>query len=144
MNPPHSPYDQVPQKYLELYQGKSAQELNRRPNVDWQKKYPNNLRPQNAASYFASGSGVDEQFGRILDGLQKNGLSDNTLVVFFSDHGCCLGSHGEATKNNWYEESMRIPMLLRLPNIIKPHHDDALMSLADRYPTILLSPAHVN
>lgn len=43
-------------------------------------------------------NGVDEQFGRIVDELEKQGLADNTLVVFFSDHGSCLGSNGQATK----------------------------------------------
>lgn len=137
MNPPHSPYDQVPQKYLDLYSKHSAQELNRRPNVDWNKQFDAQLGPLHSASYFASVSGIDEQFGRILDALDQSGQRDNTLVVFFSDHGCCLGAHGEATKNNWYEESMRIPMMLRLPKVIAPHYDQALMSLPDLYPTVL-------
>lgn len=137
MNPPHTPYDQVPQLYLDLYGNQSSKELNRRQNVDWEKEFPSHLGPLNSKSYFASVSGVDEQFGRILDALDQNGLRDNTLVVFFSDHGCCLGSHGEPTKNNWYEESMRIPMMFRLPGKIAPRGDDALMSLPDLYPTLL-------
>lgn len=138
MNPPHSPYDQVPQRYLDIYAGKSARELNSRPSVDWNlNKYPDSLGPQNAQSYFAMVSGVDEQFGRILDALDAQGLSDNTLVVFFSDHGCCLGAHGEPTKNVYYEESMRIPMMFRMPGKIAPRMDDALFSLPDLFPTML-------
>ena len=137
MNPPHTPYDQVPQRYLDLYAKHTAEELNSRPNVDWKKNWEPHLGPQHAKSYFASVSGIDEQFGRILDALEQNGLRDNTLVVFFSDHGCCLGAHGEPTKNNPYDESMRIPMMFRLPGKIAAHMDDALMSLADLYPTML-------
>ena len=137
MNPPHTPYDQVPQKYLDLYGNAPAKALNRRQNVDWDKPFESHLGPLHTKSYFASVSGIDQQFGRILDALDQNGLRDNTLVVFFSDHGCCLGSHGEPTKNNWYEESMRIPMMFRLPGKIAPRMDDALMSLPDLYPTLL-------
>lgn len=137
MNPPHSPYNQVPQKYLDVYKGKNSKELNSRPNVDWDKKYLDGYGPQYFKEYLAMVTGVDEQFGRILSELDKQGLSDNTLVVFFSDHGCCLGSHGAPTKNNPYEESIKVPMMFRLPGKIKPGIDNALMSAPDIYPTIL-------
>ncbi|TAM31849.1 MAG: DUF229 domain-containing protein [Rhodanobacter sp.] len=137
MNPPHSPYNQVPQKYLDLYKDKTARELNPGPTVDWDKKYPSHLGPQNMNSYLAMVSGVDEQFGRILQELDKQGLSNDTLVVFFSDHGCCMGAHGEPTKNVPFEESMRIPMMFRLPGVIPAHNDDLLMSMPDLYPTML-------
>jgi arylsulfatase A-like enzyme len=137
MNPPHSPYDQVPQRYLDMYAGQSARELNRSPAVNWDKAYAAGAGPQHAQAYFAMVSGVDEQFGRILQTLDECGLRDNTLVVFFSDHGCCLGAHGEVSKNNYYEESMRIPMMLRLPGVVQAGMDDMLMSLPDLYPTML-------
>lgn len=137
MNPPHSPYDQVPQRYLDRYAGKSSAELNPRKNVQWDKEYPSGLGPTNANSYFAMVSGVDEQFGRILDTLDECGLRDDTLVVFFSDHGCCLGAHGQPTKNVHFEEALRIPMMFRLPGKLAPRSDDALMSLPDLYPTML-------
>jgi arylsulfatase A-like enzyme len=137
MNPPHSPYDQVPQRYRELYAGRSSRELNPGAHVDWNKRYPDGLGPEHAQAYFAMVSGVDEQFGRILDALDASGQRDNTLVVFCSDHGCCLGAHGEPTKNNPYEESLRIPMMFRLPGALAPRMDDALMSLPDLYPTML-------
>jgi arylsulfatase A-like enzyme len=137
MNPPHSPYDQVPQRYLDLYAGKTARELNPHANVNWDKHYEDSKGPLNAVSYFAMVSAVDEQFGRILAALDEQKLSQETLVVFFSDHGCCLGAHGEPTKNNPYEESMRIPMMFRLPGATLPRMDDTLMSLPDLYPTLL-------
>lgn len=142
MNPPHSPYDQVPQRYLDLYQGRSSRELNPNANVDWEKHYDEMMGPLNARSYFAMCSGVDEQFGRILAALDEYQLSGDTLVVFFSDHGCNLGAHSVATKNTPFEESMRIPMMLRLPGAIAPHMDDALMSLPDLYPTMLALLGH--
>ncbi|AIJ07603.1 MULTISPECIES: sulfatase family protein [Edwardsiella] len=137
MNPPHSPYDQVPQKYLDRFPGKSSRDLNTRPNVDWQANYQEGYGPQYFKEYMAMVNGVDEQFGRILAELDKQGLAENTLVVFFSDHGCCLGANGQPTKNVPYEEAMRIPMMFRLPGKIAPGSDDALMSAPDIYPTIL-------
>lgn len=124
MNPPHSPYNQVPQKYLDLYKDKTSKDLNTRPNVDWDKKYLDGYGPQYFKEYLAMVSGVDEQFGRILRTLEEQGLSDNTLVVFFSDHGCCMGSQGQPTKNNPYEESMRVPMMFRLPGKIPVETDN--------------------
>ena len=137
MNPPHSPYDQFPRKYLKFYEGETSKSLNTRPNVQWDTEYLEGYGPQYFKEYLAMITGVDEQFGRIIDELDKQGLSENTLVLFFSDHGCCIGSHGKPTKNNAFEESMRIPMLVRLPGKVKVGIDDALMSAPDIYPTIL-------
>ncbi|WP_081072850.1 sulfatase [Burkholderia cepacia] len=137
MNPPHSPYDQVPKKYLDLYDGMNSRTLNIRSTVNWDKKYEAGYGPEYMKSYLAMVSGVDEQFGRILDEIDAQGLRNNTLVVFFSDHGCCMGAHGEPTKNNYFEESLRIPMMFRLPGVIAPRSDDLLMSLPDLYPTVL-------
>jgi arylsulfatase A-like enzyme len=142
MNPPHSPYDQVPQRYLDMYAGSTSRELNPHASVDWDKDYDDNKGPVNAKSYFAMVSGVDEQFGRILAALEEQKLSEDTLVVFFSDHGCNLGAHSEATKNTPFEESMRVPMMFRLPGSITPHMDDALMSMPDLYPTMMSLLGH--
>nr|WP_241149062.1 sulfatase-like hydrolase/transferase [Photobacterium sanguinicancri] len=136
MNPPHSPYDQVPQKYLDRYKDKTSQALNTRPNVQWDKEYLEGYGPEYFKEYMAMVNGVDEQFGRIVDELDRLGLEEETLVVFFSDHGCCLGSHGMPTKNNHYDESMRIPMMFRWPGKLAPRQDDLLFSAPDIYPTL--------
>ncbi len=60
MNPPHSPYDQVPQKYLDAYKGKTSQELNTRPNVKWDVEYQEGYGPQYFKEYLAMVNGVDE------------------------------------------------------------------------------------
>jgi arylsulfatase A-like enzyme len=87
--------------------------------------------------YFAMVTGVDEQFGRILDSLEEQGLAEDTLVVFLSDHGNCLGSNGVLTKNTYHEESMRVPLLVRWPGVIPARRDDLLLSVPDLYPTLL-------
>ncbi len=137
MNPPHMPYDQVPQKYLDLYKGTDPAKLVARPDIPpagtrWGDYYRRNIR-----GYYAMISGVDEQFGRILRALEQTGLDRNTLVVFTSDHGNCLGIHDEISKNCPYEESMRIPLLIRWPERIPPRRDDALVSVPDLMPTLL-------
>jgi arylsulfatase A-like enzyme len=63
---------------------------------------------------------VDDNVGRILDYLDAEGLTDNTLVVYTSDQGFFLGDHGWFDKRFMYEESLRMPFLARLPKTIKP------------------------
>ncbi|MCE4936403.1 sulfatase family protein [Aliivibrio fischeri] len=135
MNPPHSPYDQVPQKYLDRFK-ESSRTLNSRPNVQWDKEYLEGYGPEYFKEYMAMVNGVDEQFGRIVDELDALNLAKDTLVVFFSDHGCCMGSNGNPTKNVHYEEAMRIPMMFRWPGKIAPKSDDLLFSAPDIYPTL--------
>ena len=82
-------------------------------------------------------SGVDEQFGRILKALSENDLDNSTIVLFLSDHGNCMGNHDHHGKGLFYEESLRIPFLIRWPGKIKPRYDDLLISIPDIYPTLL-------
>ncbi len=138
MNPPHMPYDHFPQKYLEHYDGKTYRDLLVRPNVDFESNSAMaELARNHTKNYFAMMTGVDEQLGRILAALDEQGLADDTIVVFTSDHGNCLGTHGEISKNNHYEESMRVPLLVRWPGRIRPRQDDLLISYPDIPATLL-------
>jgi len=137
MNPPHMPYDQVPRRYLDMYGTVPLEDLVRRPNIPaagtrWGDYYRNNIR-----GYYAMITGVDEQFGRILAVLEESGLTEETIVVFTSDHGNCLGLHDEISKNNPYEESMRVPLLVRWQGRIRPRREGALISVPDMMPTLL-------
>ncbi len=137
MNPPHMPYDRVPEKYKDLYKNADTTKLFSRPDIppagtQWGDYYRKNIR-----NYYAMISGVDEQFGRILDALNKAGLDKNTIVLFTSDHGNCLGIHDKISKSNPYEESMRVPFILRWNSKLKPHNDDMLISSPDIYPTLM-------
>ncbi|MBT3202592.1 MAG: sulfatase-like hydrolase/transferase, partial [Phycisphaerales bacterium] len=138
MNPPHTPYSQVPAKYKKAYEGKTDRELINRDNVNLDKKsYGGKIALGSMKNYFSMVTGVDEQFGRIVKALSDAGLDKNTIVLFTSDHGNCLGSHDKPTKNNHYEESMRVPFMIRWPGKIRPRKDDLLMSTPDIYPTLL-------
>ena len=71
------------------------------------------------AMYYAVISDMDEQIGRILNALDESGQTDNTIVVFTSDHGVGLGSHGIRGKQNMYEHTIGVPMLIRGPSVGK-------------------------
>jgi len=63
---------------------------------------------------------VDDNLGRILDYLDESGLAENTLVIYTSDQGYFLGEHGLWDKRYMYEESIRMPFLVRYPPLVKP------------------------
>jgi uncharacterized sulfatase len=139
MNPPHMPYNQVPEKYVRMYDSKEAEiaRLFSEPSVpdtrdQWGRYYRKNIKNQ-----LAMVTGVDEQFGRILEALKRAGLEKNTIVVFTSDHGDCLGKHEKISKSNPYEESIHIPLIVRWPGRIEPRHDDLLFSVPDFFPTLM-------
>lgn len=81
--------------------------------------------------YLACILSVDESVGRILDYLDENNLSKNTIVVYTSDQGFYLGEHGWYDKRWMYEESFRTPLLIRYPKVVKPNSssNDFVMNL---------------
>jgi arylsulfatase A-like enzyme len=138
MNPPHMPYQRVPDRYLEMYADATDEDLINRPNVDLEGDTTGaQLARRHMRNYLAQVTGVDDQFGRILATLKESGLEEDTIVVFTSDHGNCLGSHEEVSKNNPYEESMRVPFMIRWTGTIEPRRDDLLLATPDIHPTLL-------
>jgi arylsulfatase A-like enzyme len=77
--------------------------------------------------YLATISSVDDNVGRVLDYLDENGLTENTIVVYTSDQGFYLGEHGWFDKRFIYDESFKTPLLVRWPNKIKPGMTNAEM-----------------
>jgi len=83
-------------------------------------------------------SAIDDCVGRILDTLDELKIADNTVVVFVSDNGYLFGEHSLGDKRAAYEESIRIPMLIRYPKLIKPgSRSDEMVLNIDYAPTIL-------
>ena len=72
------------------------------------------------SNYYGLIREIDDWVGRILDTLEEIGEENNTLVLFTSDHGEMLGSHGMREKNVFYEESVHVPLIMRMPGRIKP------------------------
>ena len=89
--------------------------------------------------YLACVKSVDDNVGRVLDFLDKNGLAENTIVVYTGDQGFYLGDHGFFDKRFIYEESFRMPFLMRYPKAIKAGSIDKedLLSNVDFAPTFL-------
>jgi len=89
-------------------------------------------------TYLRHIKGIDDNLGRLLDALDAHGLSDDTVVVFTSDNGYFLGEHNAGDKRALYEESLRIPMLVRYPRMFKPGRVvDGMVLNVDLAPTFL-------
>lgn len=89
--------------------------------------------------YLAMTAAVDAMLGELMDYLERTGRANDTLVVFTSDHGSQFGAHGLSawTKACPYEESIRVPLLARLPGRLEGgRHSDALISPVDLFPTL--------
>ena len=135
-NPPHSPYeslDDCQEEDYNIYKDKSYSELYVRENAD------TTLTKADAARYyFANVTGVDREFGRLLDELERLGLDKNTIVVFTSDHGETMCSQGTYDpKNSIYTESFNVPFIIRYPEKIRHRVDSTLLSTIDIMPTLL-------
>ena len=91
---------------------------------------------QSLADYYACIEFVDEEVGRILDALASAGHAEDTIVVFSSDHGLAIGSHGLFGKQNLYEHSMRAPLIFAGPGIRGGANSDAFCHLLDIFPTL--------
>ncbi len=139
-NPPHSPYDQVPQKYVDLYPS-----IKRKENVSleglhhhtWERvDYSSQELDMATRQYYAAVSGLDENFGRLIAYLKQADLYDDTVVVLSADHGDMMGSHGLMGKHVWYEESIRIPFVVRIPGNEKRQCKTCIGS-QDIMPTVL-------
>lgn len=138
MNPPHTGYELVPERYKELYKNLDVEALCRRPGIPEKGTSEGNYYRQSIRNYYACMSGVDEQLGRIVETLKAEGLWENTILVFTSDHGDCMGMHNHIGKNIYYEEAMRIPMLITWPGKITARRDSStLIAFADLYPSLL-------
>ena len=101
--------------------------------------YPEDELKKDLAVYYGMISFMDAQIGRILDRLEALGLTENTLVVFTTDHGHFIGQHGLIAKGPFhYEDMLKLPFVVRWPGHVPEHRtSDALQSLVDLAPTFL-------
>lgn len=139
MNPPHTGYDLVPDKYKEIYRNLDVETLcAARPDIPAKGTPMGDLYRNSIRDYYACITGVDEQVGRIVAALKANNLFDNTIVVFTSDHGTNMGAHEIPGKDVFYDVSMRIPLIISWPDKLKPRKDDKLMlAFGDLGPSLL-------
>ena len=89
------------------------------------------------AHYTASVKQIDYEVGQILSALEEKGLLDNTIVIFSSDHGDFLGDHGLIGKGSFYESSIHVPLIMRLPQARGATRCKSLVELSDITSTML-------
>ena len=143
---PHTPYI-APDEYLALY---DPDTLTFRPNVQTTQETaacvehrvpeltPEELVRRHTHNYYAAVSNIDHNLGRLLDELKRLEIDRDTIVVFTSDHGEMLGSHGQWSKTQPRDESVCIPMLVRYPGVVAPGlRLEIPFSLTDVLPSLL-------
>jgi arylsulfatase A-like enzyme len=130
---PHLGYGYAAPKEFEAPY-RPATKLSRRPNVAL-------CRGQDSTEcqpgYFGAISSIDESFGRMIAQLEANGQIDNTIVVFTSDHGEMMGSQGRMTKGIFFEEAIRVPLMVSWGDRIKSREETSLVSTIDIMPSVL-------
>ena len=88
--------------------------------------------------YYAMSSNLDWNFGKLIDAVESANISENTIIVFTSDHGEMFGAQGRMKKNIFYEESVRVPFLIQWKNNLPSGYiSDTLLSTVDIMPTLL-------
>ncbi|MBI1926389.1 sulfatase [Candidatus Poribacteria bacterium] len=126
--PPHNPYEQVPEQYRAMV---NPEAITLRPNAEGANRTA-------IANYYAHITALDANLGRLMGALDDLGIADDTILVYTSDHGDMLGSHGEVRKERPWEESIRVPFLIRWPGKIPAGVSrDTLLSIVDFVPTFL-------
>lgn len=127
--PPHNPYQSAPQEFRDMFK---AEDIVLRPNVtDAGKRTVAKLR-EDLAGYYAHIVALDVSIGNLMKTLEDLEIAENTIVVFTSDHGDMIGSQGQQRKQRPWDESIRIPFLIRYPG--------AHGSAGREVPTVLNSP----
>ncbi|MCP5559513.1 MAG: sulfatase-like hydrolase/transferase [Verrucomicrobiaceae bacterium] len=138
LHSPHPPLD-APGKYATMF---DPEKLTLPANVP--EKY---LREGHAldrektramlANYLGKMALVDDCVGRLVEAMKTRGTWDESLTVFTADHGEMMGAHGYLTKGRFYEESVRVPLVMRWPTKIQPARSRAPVQMMDVYPTIV-------
>lgn len=153
---PHLPFN-APKKYWDSYLGNPAIQKQIQPeHPDWPESAPE-LAGHNGQElmrsfdakldkeqvgllregYYAAVSFVDAQVGKVLDALERLEFADNTIIVFWSDHGFHLGEKGLWCKNSCFDLDTRVPLIIRTPGQHEARVSRSLVELVDLYPTLL-------
>jgi arylsulfatase A-like enzyme len=146
---PHDPRT-MPRRFLEMY---DPRQIDLPPNylpehpfdngemvvrdeklAPWPRT-PDEIR-RHTAEYYAMVGHLDHQIGRVLRALETTGRAENTIVVLAGDNGLAIGRHGLMGKQNMYDHSLHVPLIMSGPGIPRNQQSDALCYLVDIYPTL--------
>lgn len=131
--PPHAPYNSAPKEFRDLYE-----------NMDIQLR--SNVPPELAEEtkeilrgYYAHCSALDSYIKQLQEAIRRNNIEDNTIFVFTSDHGDLINSHGQMKKQRIYEESAKVPFIIKYPALLGKtgRKSDFLFNTLDILPTML-------
>ena len=146
---PHDPRT-MPEKFRNMYK---AEDIDLPPNFQempdfsfgWTKgrdetvagypRKPEEIK-QHIADYYAMISHIDENVGNLLDALDQKGIRENTIIVFCGDNGLAIGQHGLMGKQNVYEHSTKLPLVMTGPGIPVGEYRNQYVYLLDIYPTL--------
>lgn len=138
LHSPHPPLD-APGEFATMY---DPQQLTLPDNVPASMKYDGRTLDHAEvkkvlANYLGKTALVDHCVGQLVEAMKARGTWDRALVVFTSDHGEMMGAHAAFTKGRFYEESARVPLVIRWPGQIPANRSQALVQMFDVYPTIV-------
>jgi choline-sulfatase len=148
---PHDPYA-IEEKYWDLYEGVDIDLPNVHINPEDQDPHSKRLRhvselegheftdeqiKRARRAYYGAVSYIDDNIGQLLAVLKNCGLDDNTVVMFSGDHGDMLGERGLWYKMSYFENSVRVPMLISHPKQFRPHRVSQNVSTLDLMPTLV-------
>ncbi len=151
---PHNPYD-PPKPYDELFmdspmpsRNMGKDEVERKPReaydyinkrIQWGFKSDEITEEQRLdmyRSYYALNTLIDDWMRKIIDTLKEQGLYDDTIIIYSSDHGDLLGDHGLYYKQCFYEQSVKVPLIVHAPKYFSPQRVANKVELMDIYSTI--------
>ena len=137
LNPPHPPFHDAPPDLLRNY---PAGDLRLRPNTVESVTRGVGGRGRSVredlAGYNAHVEGIDIEIARLVECLDRNGLAEDTIIVYTSDHGEMLGAQNRTGKRLPHDESSRVPFIARVPRAPAGLQTDALLGAIDIYPTL--------
>jgi arylsulfatase A-like enzyme len=140
----------MPQKYMEMYDTAKialpANFMSEHPfdNGDMRIRdevllgFPRNKQEvkMEILRYYAMITHLDEQIGRVIEALKKNGLYENTIIVFAADNGLAVGQHGLLGKQNLYEHSLKVPLVFAGKGFEAGKKEERFTYLHDIFPTL--------
>ena len=126
---------ELPPNFRETIETNSPLMVHRDEELAAYPRKPQEIK-RHIAEYYGMISHLDHEIGRLLDALRESGEEENTIVVFTGDNGLALGQHGWMGKEDLYDHSIRVPLILAGPGIAKNKRSSAFVYLYDIFPTL--------